>query len=184
MKLAELNQRAEAGLKFVKEKPLATFRPKEYVEDQMATFRALGMQTQVALIHQANKEDWLKEAGFYKISNQEIIKKLTGKIRTNVLFERVRSSNEQFIVINYIPFMPMIKQRILEFGTLDRLLVSMPFGIALRIKEIKEQNIFDEFICFAPPGSFTVTKREPVLLHYDPIIVGMINSDQYFIAQW
>lgn len=80
----------------------------------------------------------------------------------------------------------------LQFGALNFLKAEIPYGVVLRLQEIKELALFDCFSVMAPEELWVQLPPKPI----DPIVVASMyvgNNNQhdptdlaahYFIAQW
>ena len=78
---------------------------------------------------------------------------------------------------------------VIRQGTLSALKVDIPYGVLLRLTELKKLKIFNSFSVFAPKRCFNKAN-----LSIDPIITGNIETinskgissqiSHYFVAQW
>ena len=68
----------------------------------------------------------------------------------------------------------------IRLGLLSYFKNPLPYGVALKIKELQDKKVFDEFVIAAETSCFRDTEPST----RDPVLLGLIKDQHFLIACW
>lgn len=66
----------------------------------------------------------------------------------------------------------------LRLNSIDKLIIRLPFGVALKYEEAMNSKLFDDVVVLAPISCW---KKE---VYTDPLLLGKIGNEYAILAQW
>jgi hypothetical protein len=216
-KLETLAKKTDAVLSLDEEfkLPDLSAQTKDYID----AYRKLGLTNHESDLHFYAKGEIAKKAGLQEVSEEEIVRMLTGDEVTPIkksidvsYFTDIEEFfdplfNKQYRAsfrkrVFHAPFFSRTKFEDIHMIPLSGLKCAIPYGVLLRVLELKKLNFFNCFLAFAPEsvireGTYARVAR------VDPIIVaslakghvrefgrnGRINTQavefkHFFVAKW
>lgn len=206
-------------LQEVKEKTEKVFddglkSPESFISmtDRLKALKKCGLTRHVARGAYELRLEQTKSMGFVQLSQETMVEMLMGEPHNSYKVGKVRSNYEWVYNHHTDEFLTrwggssldyflrrgrFFKKEVwrCRFGKLDYLKITLPYGVVLRINELKERKLFNVFNVLAPIDAWI---EEPKA-HIDPIVVGSIwelpidhdggqskagRKEHFFIAQW
>jgi hypothetical protein len=195
-KLETLAEKTEAvfdvedGLKL----PDFSTQTKDYID----AYRELGLTNHESDLHYFAKCEIAKKAGLQEVSEEEIVRMLTNdevKIKRTIdsdfaeieeffdpLFNETYKATFRKRVFSS-PFMAKIKFEPIHMVPLSGLKCAIPYGVLLRVLELRKLNFFNCFLAFAPEtvireGTYARAAR------VDPVIVASLAKGHTRESDW
>ncbi len=196
---------------FSKETPILTEPSVDY-RRRMDAYSKANLDLQMKMLEAERRASAVIEAGFIEHSLDELVEMLMGDSPTDWMSEgsasyrdplsrgswgntsyhtvadRHYTKNRDFRTSHWYTFdWEYRSDWECRVGHPDELTTTIPYGVALRMKELEKEEVFNFFQAIAP---FDAWKEKPVVI--DPILIGVIvpmnnpnvNRRYFFVAQW
>jgi hypothetical protein len=215
-KLEELAEKTEAVLSLDEgeglQLPDLSIQTKDYID----AYRALGLTNHESDLHFYAKCEIAKKVGLQQVSEEEVTKMLIGdeaaKVKSTIaslstveveeffdpLFNKIYRANYRGRTF-HPPFWSTAAWEPIHMVPLSGLKCAIPYGVLLRIIELKKLNFFNCFLAFAPEsvireGTYSrIARVDPVIVASlakghkksgDRILTDNIEFAHFFVAKW